>query len=32
VLATYRRAGAVEKGSFAFGEPSEAEVRRRESL
>jgi dihydrofolate reductase len=32
VLATYRPAGGVEKGSFAFREPSDAEVRRRESL
>ena len=32
VIATYRRAGDVETGSFAFDEPTEAEVRRREAL
>jgi dihydrofolate reductase len=32
VIATYRRAGEVETGSFAFEEPTEAEVERREAM
>jgi dihydrofolate reductase len=32
VIATYRRAGEIETGSFAFEEPTEAEVRRRAAL
>jgi len=32
VIATYRRAGEIKKGSFAFEEPPEAEVERRASL
>ena len=32
VIATYERAGDVEVGSFAFEEPTEAEVARREAL
>jgi dihydrofolate reductase len=32
VLGTYRRAGKVETGSFAFEEPTEAEVERRKAM
>jgi dihydrofolate reductase len=32
IAATYEPAGEVKKGSFAFDEPTEAEVRRREAL
>ena len=32
VMAVYRRAGAVETGSFAFEEPTDAEVERRRRL
>jgi dihydrofolate reductase len=32
VIATYRRAGEVPLGSFAFDEPTEAEVERREAM
>jgi dihydrofolate reductase len=31
-IATYEAAGEIQKGSFAFEEPTDAEVRRRESL
>ena len=31
VISTYRRAGEVTTGSFALEEPSEAELKRRES-
>ena len=32
VIATYQRAGEVPLGSFAFDEPTEAEVERREAM
>jgi dihydrofolate reductase len=32
IAATYEPAGEIKKGSFAFDEPTEAEVRRREAL
>jgi dihydrofolate reductase len=32
VMATYEPAGELQKGSFALEEPTEAELRRRESL
>jgi dihydrofolate reductase len=32
IIATYEPAGEIEKGSFAFEEPTEAEIRRREAL
>jgi dihydrofolate reductase len=32
IVATYEPAGEIRKGSFAFEEPTEAEVRRREAL
>lgn len=32
IIATYEPAGEIKKGSFAFDEPSEAEIRRREAL
>jgi dihydrofolate reductase len=32
IIAAYARAGDVQKGSFAFEEPTEAEIRRREAL
>jgi len=32
VMATYAPAGEIKRGSFALGEPTEAEVRRREKL
>jgi len=32
VIATYRHAGALPTGSYAFEEPTNAEVRRREHL
>ncbi len=32
LIATYERAGEVQRGSFAFEEPTDAEVRRREAL
>jgi dihydrofolate reductase len=32
IIATYEAAGEIKKGSFAFEEPTEAEVRRREAL
>ena len=32
VMATYRRAGEVQTGSFAFEEPTEAEVERRQAM
>jgi dihydrofolate reductase len=32
VVATYEPAGEIARGSFAFEEPTEAEVRRREAL
>lgn len=32
IIATYRRAGDIERGSFALEEPSEAEILRREAL
>lgn len=32
VIATYRRSGEVETGSFALDEPTEAELKRRASL
>jgi hypothetical protein len=32
IIATYEPAGEVKKGSVAFEEPSEAEVKRREEL
>ena len=32
VMATYRRAGAVEHGSFAFEKPTDEEVERRSTL
>ena len=32
VMSSYRREGEIKTGSFAFGEPSEAEVARRERM
>jgi hypothetical protein len=32
VMATYRRAGGVDRGSFAFETPTEEEVERRKRL
>jgi dihydrofolate reductase len=32
VMTTYRRAGAIEEGSFALEEPTEAEIKRRQSI
>jgi hypothetical protein len=32
IIATYETAGEIQKGSFAFEEPTEAELRRRAAL